>query len=95
MLNDSKKCPCMKIAFILLFVGGLNWGLYGLGMLFGFNLNIVNLLLGSLPTVEAIVYVLVGISAVVSVAGCMCKKCKEGKCCEGGECKVEDKPAQM
>ncbi len=33
-----------KIAFILLIIGGLNWGLVGLGEWFGGNWNVVNLL---------------------------------------------------
>lgn len=49
-------------AFTLLVVGGLNWGLSA----FGYNL--VNILLGSWPQVETIVYVLVGLSAIVEVA---------------------------
>lgn len=56
-----------KIAFILLIIGGLNWGLVGLGEWFGGNWNVVNLLLGSWPAVEALVYVLVGVSALVLV----------------------------
>lgn len=47
------------IAFILLVVGGLNWGLFGL-----FNFNLVNFVFGTAPVVEQVVYVLVGLSAV-------------------------------
>lgn len=54
-----------KIAWILLIVGGLNWGLVGLGMLFGgAGWNVVNMILGSVPVVEGIVYLLVGLSAL-------------------------------
>jgi uncharacterized membrane protein YuzA (DUF378 family) len=84
------KCGCAKFAFVLVAIGGLNWGLVGLGMLIGSNLNVVNLLLGSWPTVEAIVYLLVGIATLVKIFGCPCKKCKEG--CK--DCKV-DAPAGM
>ena len=66
-----------KIGKVLLIIGGLNWGLVGIGMLMSSNLNVVNLLLGSWPTVEAIVYILVGLSAISGVFGCRCKKCKE------------------
>lgn len=55
------------MAFILLVIGGLNWGLVGLGMLLGSDLNVVNMLLGSWPTFEAIVYILVGLAAVIKV----------------------------
>ena len=49
------------VAYILLWVGGLNWGLIGL-----FKFNLVSALFGSYPTVEMLVYVLVGLSAVYS-----------------------------
>jgi len=47
------------VTFILLIVGGLNWLLVGA---FGFDL--VAWLLGSMPTVQALVYILVGVSAL-------------------------------
>jgi uncharacterized protein len=56
-----------KIAWLLVVIGGLNWGLVGLGGFFGGNWNVVNLVLGSWPTVEWIVYVLVGISTVMMI----------------------------
>ncbi len=46
------------VAFILLVVGGLNWGLSALGY------NVVDMILGGYPMVEKIVYLLVGLSAV-------------------------------
>ena len=68
-------CLVHKISAILLLVGGLNWGLSGIGMLAGGNWNVVNLLLGGWPTVEAIVYLLVGVAALAGIFGCKCKKC--------------------
>ena len=56
-----------QIARILVIVGGVNWGLVGLGMLMGSNWNVVNMLVGTWPTVEAIVYVLVGLSAIYTI----------------------------
>jgi uncharacterized membrane protein YuzA (DUF378 family) len=52
------------IAWILLVIGGLNWGLVGIGEFAGSNWNVVNLIFGSWPTLEAIIYVLVGLSAL-------------------------------
>jgi uncharacterized membrane protein YuzA (DUF378 family) len=52
------------VAFILTVVGGLNWGLVAIGTYMGSNLNVVNLLLGSWPAVESLVYLLVGLSAL-------------------------------
>ena len=82
----------MWIGKILLIIGGLNWGLVGVGMLLGgdANWNIVNMALGSMPVVEAIVYVLVGVSALTRIFGCRCAKCSNacGTC--GAE--VANKP---
>lgn len=47
------------IAFLLVVIGALNWGLVGL-----FNLNLVATVLGSVAGLEKLVYVLVGASAV-------------------------------
>lgn len=61
------------ISGILLVVGGLNWGLVGLGYFFGANLNVVNLLFSVLigvPVLEAVVYLLVGVSAVIHAFTC-------------------------
>ena len=52
------------VGFILTMIGALNWGLIGLGNFAGFDGNIVHMLLGSIPQLEWLVYVLVGISAV-------------------------------
>lgn len=73
-------CMCMKIGKYLLVIGGLNWGLMGVALLMGngSNWNVVNLLLGSWPIVEGIVYVLVGVAAVMKLFGCKCKKCMAG-----------------
>ena len=49
---------------VLLIVGGLNWGLVGLGGFLGGNWNVVSMVLGSWPQVEWLVYVLVGLSGV-------------------------------
>jgi uncharacterized protein len=46
------------IAFILLVIGGLNWGLVALGW------NVVDMILGSWPALEMVVYLLVGLSAI-------------------------------
>lgn len=60
------------VAFTLLIVGGLNWGLIGL-----FNFNLVASILGFSPMLEKLVYILVGVSAVYIAATHMndCKGC--------------------
>lgn len=74
------KGGCMghKISWLLVIVGALNWGLVG-----AFQFNLVNRLLGSWSMVERVVYVLVGLAAIMMVVGCKCKKCKEAcaSCC--------------
>lgn len=62
------------LAYTLLWVGGLNWGLVGL-----FNLDLVNLLFGSMPAIANLVYVLVGVSAVYTLTTHMgeCKVCSK------------------
>ncbi|MBN2127297.1 MAG: DUF378 domain-containing protein [Candidatus Diapherotrites archaeon] len=47
------------IALILVVIGGLNWGLVGL-----LEMDLVQMLLGSIPLLAKIVYVLVGLSAL-------------------------------
>ena len=55
------------VAFILTVIGGLNWGLVGLGNFANADWNVVSMLLGAWPTVESLVYVLVGLSALALV----------------------------
>ncbi len=65
----------MKQLFkILLVVGGLNWGFVGIGMLIGSDWNIVKMIVGSWPILEAIVYVLVGVAAAYKIYGWAVKK---------------------
>lgn len=65
-----------QAAYVLLWVGGVNWGLVGL-----FNYNLVEMLLGSMPALLMLVYVLVGASAVYTAFTHMnyCKYCSDKK----------------
>ncbi len=60
------ECGCISIfgtiAYILLLIGGLNWGLVG-----AFDFNLVSFLFGEGTLLARIVYLLVGLSAVVSI----------------------------
>lgn len=47
------------LAIVLLVVGGINWGLYGV-----FSFNLVQFLLGQIPILAKIVYALVGIAGL-------------------------------
>ncbi len=68
------------IGFILVTVGGLNWGLVGLGWLVGggADWNLVHMILSSSMQLEGVVYVLVGLSAVWLALGHGkdCRMCK-------------------
>ncbi|TSC87569.1 MAG: hypothetical protein G01um10147_547 [Microgenomates group bacterium Gr01-1014_7] len=71
---DKEGGERMKIlhmaSYALLWVGGLNWGLVGL-----FNMNLVENILGM--GIAKLVYILVGVAAVYTVATHMgeCKVC--------------------
>ena len=54
----AKKNALDWIAFVLVIIGGLNWGLVGL-----FQLDLVELIFGAVPVLQNIVYVLVGLAA--------------------------------
>ena len=88
-----------KIAWWLVIIGGLNWGLVGLGgLFFGGEINLVSMILGNGTTISNIVYLLVGISAVaLIVSHCGCKYCKGGKCmdCSNGTCQNHKKGGLM
>lgn len=55
----KEKGTLYCIAMILVLIGGINWGLVGL-----LNLDIVALILGSMPIVQKLVYIIIGLSAV-------------------------------
>ena len=50
------------VVFILLIIGGLNWGMIAL-----FNIDLVSSMFGSMSTITRVVYGLVGISAIYSI----------------------------
>jgi len=55
----EKKSSLDWIALVLVIIGGLNWGLVGL-----LNVDLVQLVLGSIPILAKIVYILVGVAAL-------------------------------
>ena len=50
------------MSYILVIIGALNWGLVGL-----FNIDLVALIFGEMTILARIVYILVGISAIISL----------------------------
>lgn len=85
MMGHCKMCIGHTAAYWLMWVGAVNWGLVG-----AFDFNLVNTILGGVPTVERIVYVVVGLSALFMLAKGMCKGCKG---CSGGSCNHDAAPA--
>lgn len=74
------------VAYILLFIGGINWGLIGLSSFFESDWDIVYRILGSWPVLENLVYLLVGASAVYLAAShkSYCKNCNAAATGSGG-----------
>jgi uncharacterized membrane protein YuzA (DUF378 family) len=62
------------LAYVLLVVGGLNWGLVGIGNLAGGNWDLVDLIFGFLPVLRDIVYIVVGLAAVYGIYAIATKK---------------------
>ena len=57
------------LVLVLMVVGGLNWGLVGLGNLFGGNWNVINLIFGGASWLESLIYILVGLAALWEIFG--------------------------
>jgi len=56
-----KKSVLDWVALVLVIIGAINWGLTGLGY------NLVNIILGSIPMLEKIVYILVGLAGLYTI----------------------------
>ena len=87
-MHDSTMgygCTPHRIGHVLIIIGGLNWGLVGLGMLMNSmdSWNVIHMLLRSAPMLEAIVYLLVGVAAVMAIFRHKCKRCMS---CMNGSC---------
>lgn len=62
-----------KIAYILMIIGAINWGLVGL-----LNLDLVAAIFGGIPLLAKIIYILVGLSGLYAL---FCMITKKGSCC--------------
>lgn len=51
-----------KVAYVLVIIGALNWGLVG-----AFNFDLVATIFGDMSVISRVVYVLVGLSALYSI----------------------------
>ncbi len=52
---------------IFLIIGGLNLGLMGVGIFLGKDLNFINLLSAFNPSLPAIIYSIIGLSAIILI----------------------------
>lgn len=88
MMNGKGMSPLHKIAWILVIIGALNWGLVGINM----DWNVVHLILGSWMWLERLIYILVGLSGLVLLYS----KCfMKGGMMMGGETCMPDKDGKM
>lgn len=59
------------VAFLLVIIGGLNWGLVGF-----FHFNVVDYLFGASSMVTRVIYCAVGVAAIWSLFTCCGSRCK-------------------
>ena len=80
MMQGKNVCGLCGLSCVLVVVGALNWGLVGLGGLMNADWNLVHMILGSMPSLESLVYLLVGLSAIVILVGHKkdCRMCGSG-----------------
>ena len=83
-MKQSCCCPVGKVVCLLVVVGAINWGLYGV-----FNIDLVAKLLGDMTLGAKIVYGLIGVAGVMKVVSCFvkCPCCKtddktKEECCK-------------
>lgn len=73
------NCPGCKVVTLLVVLGAINWGLYGV-----FNVDLVVKFLGTMPTAAKVVYGLIGVAGIMKLLSCFmcCPCCKkdEGSC---------------
>jgi len=70
-----------KIAWILVVIGALNWGLVGI-----FEWNLVSAIFGGVAWLERLIYILVGIAGLGTLIGCPWKECKKQSDMKGSSC---------
>lgn len=61
-MNDSSWKPVDVVAYVLIIVGALNWGLVGF-----FNFNLVAWLFGEMSTISRVIYALVGLAGIYGI----------------------------
>jgi uncharacterized protein len=79
--NNNKEREMKKwnaidwVTFILVFIGGINWGLIGF-----FHFNLLGVLFGYTNAITRIIYAAVGLSSIYMLYA-TCKCCSSDKSC--------------
>ena len=79
-MMKSGVCPGCKVASVLVVIGAINWGLFGL-----FGIDLVAKALGEMTLGAKIVYGLIGVAGLLKAVSCFmkCPGCKgEGETCK-------------
>lgn len=56
------KFKIFILSFVLLAIGGLNWGLIGL-----FDFNLIGAMFGAMSLLSRIIYIVVGIATIIAI----------------------------
>ncbi len=76
----GKCCVVCKVLGLLVVIGAINWGLYGV-----FGIDLVAKLLGDMTMPAKVVYGLIGVAGLIKLLSCVvkCPCCsKEGETCK-------------
>ena len=80
-MSGGKCCGVCKLVGLLVGLGALNWGLYGV-----FQIDLVARLLGTMTGPARAVYGLIGVAGLLKLISfikrCPCTGGKESACCE-------------
>lgn len=75
-MAGGKACGMCNVVGVVVALGAINWGLYGV-----FQLDLVAKLLGEMTTGAKIVYGLIGVAGILKVlALAKCCPCSRGTC---------------
>ena len=76
-MTQGKCCIICKIVGLLTAIGALNWGLLAL-----FQLDLVTKVFGGMTTASKVVYIVIGVCGLITLAKTFGFKCP----CEKGSC---------
>ncbi len=80
-MTGKKCCAVCKVFSLLVVIGAINWGLYGV-----FGVNLVAMVFADGTTGAKVVYGLIGVAGVIKLLSCFmtCPCCPKG---DGETCK--------